>query len=637
MAVEQATGCVSGEQPSTTTDRYVVQVTDTGVDGGLNTCMLIELDDLRKALMRNEIIPHFQPVVELRTGRFTGFEVLARWDHPLHGAFLPGNLIALAEEQVFAKAFAAVAKHPDGARLSVNLSPLQLSNPLLDREIEALAKAEDFDLSRLTLEVTESALLRDLERPTMVARALKGLGCHLSLDDFGTGYSSLAHLHALPFDELKIDRSFVAQMTKTRESRKIVAAIVGLGHSLGLRTVAEGIETQDQADMLVWLGCDSGQGWLYGRPAGFETFRGKAIGHAAATPKVQSPGDDWAVSSLEAFPTQRLAQLQAIYDGAPVGLCFLDSELRYVSLNKRLAEMNGFPVAEHLGRTVAEMVPNVYRSAAPYLARAMKGEAIAGVEFRRSHGESRPDTWNMCSYQPAFDEANEVIGISISVLDVTEHRQAQEELRETALQQHHLSELNRQTPWVMDAEGNNLQTSLSWVQGVPGVKEKARNLGWLEALHQDDLTVAVEAMRKALSTGEPIDMEYRVRNTEGEWRWMRSRGSPRFGLDGEITRWYGSVEDIHGKKLAEMERVRRAAKVRTLLEALPVAVIVGKERYRSSMKARWMRSQANTKRTPTIDSEKRMPKGGPSPMSSSERCIHGPMVRYATWMERPPA
>jgi EAL domain-containing protein (putative c-di-GMP-specific phosphodiesterase class I) len=106
--------------------------------------MLIQLDDLRKALTRNEIIPHFQPLVELRTGRFTGFEVLARWDHPFHGAFLPGNLIGLAEEneligevsrQVFTKAFAAVLKYPDGARLSVNLSPLQLSNPLLDLEI----------------------------------------------------------------------------------------------------------------------------------------------------------------------------------------------------------------------------------------------------------------------------------------------------------------------------------------------------------------------------------------------------------------------------------------------------------------------------------------------------------------------
>jgi PAS domain S-box-containing protein len=184
----------------------------------------------------------------------------------------------------------------------------------------------------------------------------------------------------------------------------------------------------------------------------------------------------------------------------------------------------------------------------------------------------------MCSYQPAFDEADEVIGISASVLEVTDHRRAQEELRESALLQRHLIELNQQTPWMMDAEGNNLQVSSSWVLGVPEAKQETRNLGWLEALHEDDLKEAVHTIRHSLSTGEPIDMEYRVKDTEGEWRWMRSRGLPRFGPSGEITRWYGSVEDIHERKLAENERVRQAERVRSLLSALPVAVIVGKGR-----------------------------------------------------------
>jgi len=122
----------------------------------------------------------------------------------------------------------------------------------------AVAAEGCFPLHRLTIEITESALVDDLERAEAAARALKALQCKLSLDDFGTGYSSLKHLHALPFSELKVDRNFVNSMTEKRESRKIVAAVVGLGQSLGLTTVAEGVETQEQANMLLWLGCDLG-------------------------------------------------------------------------------------------------------------------------------------------------------------------------------------------------------------------------------------------------------------------------------------------------------------------------------------------------------------------------------------------
>ena len=171
----------------------------------------------------------------------------------------------------------------------------------------------------------------------MIIRELKESGCRLAMDDFGTGFSNLRQLQMLPFDELKVDRSFVISMTNTRGSRKIVAAIIGLGHSLGLTTLAEGVETEEQAEMLLWLGCAQGQGWFYGRPV---TADGIPLLLEAAPHKLSTAlsihGDGWVVSSLEALPTQRLAQLQAIYDGAPVGLCFLDLNCRYVSINKKL-------------------------------------------------------------------------------------------------------------------------------------------------------------------------------------------------------------------------------------------------------------------------------------------------------------
>jgi EAL domain-containing protein (putative c-di-GMP-specific phosphodiesterase class I) len=205
-----------------------------------------------------------------------------------------------------------------------------LSDPGLPGLIQAAAGRHSFPLQQLTVEITESALLNNLECARKIDCEIREMGCHLALDDFGTGYSSLRHLQALPFSKLKIDRSFVKAMTDERESRKIVAAVVGLGHSLDMACVAEGIETEEQTDMLLRLGCELGQGWLFGRPLPAEHIPEMI----AAVPRALS---NWVatqqftitVSCLDALPAQRLAQLQAIYDGAPVGLCFVDRNFRY--------------------------------------------------------------------------------------------------------------------------------------------------------------------------------------------------------------------------------------------------------------------------------------------------------------------
>jgi PAS domain S-box-containing protein len=517
------------------------------------------LTDLIGALSERRIIPFFQPIVDLRTGSLRGFEVLARWLHPTEGAILPANFIALAEEhglidelseQIFFQALEVHPLLPSPLTLSLNLSPKQLTSTSLADTICRLGQATGYPLERLVLEITETALVQDLARARATALELKLLGCRLALDDFGTGYSSLRHLQALPFDELKIDRSFVQDMTSARGSRKIVAAIVGLGQSLGLATVAEGVETAEQAQVLLWLGCELGQGWRYGRPGPAEQLADAiAAEPQAALAGTESPGADWASSNLEALPNLRLAQLQAIYDGAPVGLCFLDRKLRYVNLNRRLAEMNGHSVKAHLGRSVREMFPQWFPIYEPYLNRALKGEAIMGVEFTRPSSEARQrDSIFVASYQPAWDEADEVLGISISMLDVTDNKHARQKNSTGVELEASQPETNPEMPWVMDAEGNNLQASSRWVATTPLGKDRMRNLHWLEALHPADMEITVRTMKEALRTGTPIDIKYRVSDMSGGWRWMRSRGSPRFGVSGEITRWYGSVEDIQERE-----------------------------------------------------------------------------------------
>ena len=144
---------------------------------------------------------------------------------------------------------------PDPQWLAINISPHLLRGQALAKRIREAAEAAAFPLNRVAIEITESALVENLEHAQTISRELKGQGCRLAFDDFGTGYSSLLHLPSLPFDELKVDRSFVGSMTERRESRKIVSAIVGLGQSLALETIAEGVETQEQAEMLLLLGC----------------------------------------------------------------------------------------------------------------------------------------------------------------------------------------------------------------------------------------------------------------------------------------------------------------------------------------------------------------------------------------------
>ncbi|HEY1255904.1 MAG TPA: EAL domain-containing protein, partial [Terracidiphilus sp.] len=155
-------------------------------------------------------------------------------------------------------------------RLSINLSPLQLMDQTLPKQIASVAQRGGFLLDRLTVEMTQNVLLDDLQSAQAVAGEIKSMNCRLALDNFGIGHSSLFHLMALPFDELKIDRSFVHAIPQSSDSRKIVAALINLAQSMGMTTVAEGVETEEQAGIMSDLGCELAQGWLFGKPVGAE-------------------------------------------------------------------------------------------------------------------------------------------------------------------------------------------------------------------------------------------------------------------------------------------------------------------------------------------------------------------------------
>jgi PAS domain S-box-containing protein len=539
--------------------------------------------DLRRGIDSGELVPYFQPLVELRTGQLSGFEVLARWKHPLRGMVPPDEFIQVAEdsgcigqlmEKVLLEAFTAMRFVPEHLGLSINVSPIQLRDRTLQRQVSLAAEKAEFSLSRLTVEITESALVGNIEHARSVTEELKAQGTRIAIDDFGTGYSSLRHLHALPFDEIKVDQTFVQTMLSRRESRKIVAAIVGLGQSLGLVTVAEGVEDEAQADMLQWLGCDLGQGWLYGRPVS----SGKLV-QFIAEQRLQErreagkPNPEDTAFHMDALPSQRLSQLQAIYDGAPVGLCFVGRNLRYVSLNKRLAELNNAPIVAHLGRTVAEMIPQFYVHLEPYLKRALAGEAFAGLEFQ-AEGPGGVVQVRSTSYQPTRDEAGEIVGISVAVLDITERESTQVALQESEDHHRYAVELNPHVPWTADAEGMIVEASPQWTKLTGMTEQEALGWGWAKALHPDDLEATAVAWKRSVETGDPADFEYRVRCRDGSWRWMRARAAARKCLDGRVIRWYGALEDIDEHKRALDELSKSRALLQGVFHAVPVGIVI---------------------------------------------------------------
>lgn len=233
--------------------------------------------DLRRAIERDELRLVFQPLVDLTTGTTTGFEALARWRHPDHGTIDPVEFIAVAEDSglivplgrwALGSAARALAAWDAAAgrrlpiRMSVNVSAVQLARDSLVDAVEA----SGCDVERLTLELTESAIVADPARTTRVFAALHARGCHVAMDDFGTGYSCLASFQKLPIDVLKIDCSFVTDMIENRDSAAIVGAVLSLAQSRGIATLAEGIEHAATARMLASLGCAMGQGFHLARP-----------------------------------------------------------------------------------------------------------------------------------------------------------------------------------------------------------------------------------------------------------------------------------------------------------------------------------------------------------------------------------
>ncbi len=231
--------------------------------------------DLRKALPAGEFELHYQPVVNLASKEISGFEALIRWNHPGKGMISPADFIPLAEEigfivpmgeWVIRQACTTAAQWPDNLHVAVNISAIQFRSPGLMQVIVSALAASGLAPTRLEIEITESVLLHNKEATLAVLHQLRALGIRIAMDDFGTGYSSLTYLQSFPFDKIKIDRSFVKNITENSSSLTIVRAVAALANGMGMTATAEGVETAEQLHSIASEGCTEMQGFLFSKP-----------------------------------------------------------------------------------------------------------------------------------------------------------------------------------------------------------------------------------------------------------------------------------------------------------------------------------------------------------------------------------
>lgn len=368
---------------------------------------------LRAAVAGGRITPVFQPILALRDRSLVGFEVLARWHDPVLGVVSPGIFIPLAERTGLLNAMtrrlmqhsvrAAVA-WPGDFVLAFNVSPTQLLDAGLPDLIRGAVETTSFPLSRVHIEITETAIIGDDAAALRMVEELRAMGVGLALDDFGTGHSSLTRLQSLRFTKLKLDASFVRTMLEDRHSRNIVGAVVGLGQNLGLPVVAEGVETEAQASYLSRIGCDLAQGFLFapGLPAEDVPAMMAAIGKQ---------------STLASLPPlsqeRRLAQVAALYRSSTLTVAFLDPDLHLVGASEGFARRLALPTRAVIGRTIAELMPGIVPRIEELHDDGLGGAAPA-FEMDMPAGGT-----DLLTVQPVSDEADEFLGYSITGIDIT--------------------------------------------------------------------------------------------------------------------------------------------------------------------------------------------------------------------------
>nr|WP_172691009.1 EAL domain-containing protein [Agrobacterium larrymoorei]ASK49454.1 ABC transporter permease [Agrobacterium larrymoorei] len=494
---------------------------------------------LQSALSRGEIWPAFQPIVDLQSGAIVAFEILARWTDPIAGAISPTQFIPLAEQcgligdltdKILREACVIALSWQGSFVLAINISPVQFHDHELSTRILRTVRSSGFPVHRVHVEITESALLENDPSVHATIASLKASGIGLALDDFGTGFASLTQLHAFPFNKLKIDMSFVRSMTVDSGSRKIIASVIGLGQSLGMTVVAEGVETEEQATLLRRMGCDLGQGWLFGKAENaLET--GKLIERRLV--------GDLSKRKPPAQLFHRVHQLDALYTASPIGLCLLDTNFVHTSVNPRFSAMFALSPDDMIGHTVHSFMPaHEADRVTSDLVKVLNGDTVV-IEDYRPIGSDRVF---FVINQRVDDDDGVAIGISVTAVDVTGYKTLETLLSQTEDHQRWSIDLSPNIPWASDAAG--VVNFMGPTPDCSKIDVDARIEDWMARMHPEDRLRVRQQWLAWIPSGKPFETMFRMRLGDDGFHWMLSRAKPHHGPDGKIIKWYGVITEM---------------------------------------------------------------------------------------------
>ena len=382
--------------------------------------------ELRQAVADKSFAVYYQPIFDLQTGRLAAAEALVRWDHPERGIVAPADFIPLAEEtglivplgrsvlmEACAQAVAWSAQNPDHEPLvvGVNLSPRQFLDPGLIEDVCAALSDSGLPAERLSLEITETAMISDIAAATRKLRRLRQLGVWIALDDFGTGHSSLSHLRSLPVTHLKIARPFVERMETDSKDLALVRGIIAMTHGLDQRVIAEGVETAGQRELLRSLGCDLGQGFLYSRPMPAHEL-GAALAESAAKPGRTAPRE----------VARSLGHARLISHLPDLTIMLFDREMRFVAADGSALEGLGWPRDELEGKRVREVLPADAAEGLELILEAVLSGRRRSFEWASASGNGTLDV----EAEPIRDGVEGITGAVLVAREQTEARPMRE-------------------------------------------------------------------------------------------------------------------------------------------------------------------------------------------------------------------